>query len=53
MAHILLHGTLHVTIYEVDRLHSEGGGPHIFRKVYNLDDLFGGRKKNNNRYFYL
>ncbi|KAK6920201.1 Fructosamine/Ketosamine-3-kinase [Dillenia turbinata] len=26
MAHILLHGTLHVTIYEVDKLHS-GGGP--------------------------
>ena len=32
MAHILLHGTLHVTIYEVDKLHS-GGGPNIFRKV--------------------
>ncbi|KAF3942786.1 hypothetical protein CMV_030586 [Castanea mollissima] len=33
MAHILLHGTLHVTVYEVDKLHSGGGGPKIFRKV--------------------
>ena len=32
MAHILLHGTLHVTVYEVDKLHSDGG-PKIFRKV--------------------
>lgn len=34
MAQILLHGTLHVTIYEVDKLHGEGG--HFFRKVYTL-----------------
>lgn len=32
MAQILLHGTLHATIYEVDKLHGEGG--HFFRKVY-------------------
>ena len=32
MAHILLHGTLHATIYEVDKLHS-GGTPKFFRKV--------------------
>ncbi|KAL3511885.1 hypothetical protein ACH5RR_024602 [Cinchona calisaya] len=32
MDQVLLHGTLHVTIYEVDRLHGEGGGPYIFRK---------------------
>jgi hypothetical protein len=32
MAHILLHGTLHATIYEVDKLHS-GGAPKFFRKV--------------------
>lgn len=32
MAQILMHGTLHVTIYEVDRLH-KGEGPHFFRKV--------------------
>lgn len=32
MAQILLHGTLHVTIYEVDKLHSSGGG-NIFKKV--------------------
>ena len=34
MAEILLHGTLHVTIYEVDRLHGKGGGPNLFSKVY-------------------
>lgn len=35
MAQILLHGTLHVTVYEVDKLHpGEGGGSGIFTKVY-------------------
>ncbi|XP_042489404.1 phospholipase D alpha 1-like [Macadamia integrifolia] len=35
MAQILLHGTLHATIFEVDRLNSGGGngGPSIFRKL--------------------
>lgn len=32
MAQVLLHGTLHATIYEVDRLHG-GGETHFFRKV--------------------
>nr|XP_016458333.1 PREDICTED: phospholipase D alpha 1-like [Nicotiana tabacum]XP_016458334.1 PREDICTED: phospholipase D alpha 1-like [Nicotiana tabacum]XP_016458335.1 PREDICTED: phospholipase D alpha 1-like [Nicotiana tabacum] len=32
MAQILLHGTLHVTIYEVDNLQKEGGG-HFFSKI--------------------
>lgn len=32
MAQILLHGTLHVTIYEVDQLESGGGG-NFFTKV--------------------
>ncbi|XP_022850139.1 phospholipase D alpha 1-like isoform X1 [Olea europaea var. sylvestris] len=32
MAQILLHGTLHVTIFEVDRLHNGGGG-HFLRKM--------------------
>ncbi|KAL6996603.1 Hydrolyzes glycerol-phospholipids at the terminal phosphodiesteric bond, partial [Sarracenia purpurea var. burkii] len=32
MAQILLHGTLHVTIYEIDRLQRGSGGPKIFRK---------------------
>lgn len=37
MAQILLHGTLHVTIYEVDQLDSGGGGGGgFFRKVYHL-----------------
>ncbi|GFZ04080.1 phospholipase D alpha 1 [Actinidia rufa] len=31
MAQILLHGTLHVTIYEVDSLHG-GGGKNVFKK---------------------
>lgn len=26
MTQVLLHGTLHVTVYEVDKLHVEGGG---------------------------
>lgn len=32
MAQILLHGTLHATIYEVDKLHAGGGG-NFFTKV--------------------
>lgn len=31
MAQILLHGTLHVTIYDVDKLHG-GGGKNVFTK---------------------
>ncbi|GMP34760.1 hypothetical protein CsSME_00007499 [Camellia sinensis var. sinensis] len=42
MAQILLHGTLHVTIYEVDRLHSGGGGPNIFKKLMeNIEETVG------------
>ncbi|KAJ9179044.1 hypothetical protein P3X46_010872 [Hevea brasiliensis] len=41
MAQILLHGTLHVTIYEVDKLHSEGG-PHFIRKLMeNIEEKVG------------
>jgi phospholipase D1/2 len=32
MAQILLHGTLHATIYEVDKLKNIGGG-NVFSKV--------------------
>ena len=32
---IPLHGTLHATIFEIDRLHS-GGAPKFFRKVYHF-----------------
>uniref|UniRef100_A0A5B7ALB4 Phospholipase D n=1 Tax=Davidia involucrata TaxID=16924 RepID=A0A5B7ALB4_DAVIN len=40
MAQILLHGTLHATIYEVDKLH--GGGPNIFRKLMaNIEETVG------------
>jgi len=39
MAQILLHGTLHATIYEVDELHGGGGG-NFFSKVFVLG-LFG------------
>ncbi|CAL5444103.1 unnamed protein product [Camellia sinensis] len=35
MAQILLHGTLHVTIYEVDRLHT-GGPMDILKKITGL-----------------
>lgn len=40
MAQILLHGTLHVTIYEVDRL-SKGGVVGFFQKI---EDVVGGGK---------
>lgn len=34
MAQFVLHGTLHVTIYEIDQLHGEGGGGGgFFRKL--------------------
>ncbi|GFZ11840.1 phospholipase D alpha 1 [Actinidia rufa] len=42
MAEILLHGTLHVTIYEVDRLHGKGGGPNLFSKLMeNIQETVG------------
>ncbi|KAM7471690.1 hypothetical protein LguiA_009873 [Lonicera macranthoides] len=41
MAQILLHGTLHVTVYEVDQLHS-GGGHNIFKKfMANVEETIG------------
>lgn len=40
MAQILLHGTLHATIFEVDRLHAGDGGGNFFSKVFFLG-LFG------------
>lgn len=36
MAQILLHGTLHATIFEVDRLNAGGGGGNFFSKVFVL-----------------
>ncbi|KAK6915034.1 Phospholipase D/Transphosphatidylase, partial [Dillenia turbinata] len=48
MAQILLHGTLHVTIYEIDKLHS-GGGPKFLRQLReNIEEAVGlgrGTKK--------
>ncbi|KAF7135150.1 hypothetical protein RHSIM_Rhsim08G0214000 [Rhododendron simsii] len=42
MAQILLHGTLHVTIYEVDQLHGGGGGSNIFKKfMQNVEETVG------------
>ncbi|KAM7483646.1 hypothetical protein LguiB_008229 [Lonicera macranthoides] len=43
MAQILLHGTLHVTVYEVDKLHpGEGGGSGIFTKLMeNIEETVG------------
>ncbi|XP_076925185.1 phospholipase D alpha 1-like [Bidens hawaiensis] len=38
----LLHGTLHATIYEVDRIHGYGGGHNIFGKLKaNLEETVG------------
>jgi hypothetical protein len=41
MAQILLHGNLHVTIYEVDKI-GEGGGHGFFHKVFVLSFLCYG-----------
>ncbi|GJX66071.1 phospholipase D alpha 1 [Tanacetum coccineum] len=42
MSKVLLHGTLHVTIYEVDKLHGEAGGPNIFGKLMaNIQEAVG------------
>ncbi|KAK6127968.1 hypothetical protein DH2020_038270 [Rehmannia glutinosa] len=43
MAQILLHGTLHVTIFEVDRLHGEGGGGGNFfgKLMENIGETVG------------
>jgi len=42
MAQILLHGTLHVTIYEVDKLKVHGGGSNIFKKIIgNIEEIVG------------
>ncbi|CAN1123806.1 Phospholipase D alpha 1 [Linum perenne] len=43
MAHMLMHGKLHVTIYEVDKLPGgEGGGPGFFQKlVDNIGEKVG------------
>ncbi|KAI4387065.1 hypothetical protein MLD38_004926 [Melastoma candidum] len=41
MAQILLHGTLHATIYEVDKLHG-GNSPQFFRKMMeNIEETVG------------
>jgi hypothetical protein len=39
MAQILLHGTLHVTIFEVDKL-GDGGGHGFLHKVFFSLSLF-------------
>lgn len=42
MGEVLLHGTLHVTIYEVDKIHGARGGPHVFRKLMeNIEETVG------------
>ncbi|XP_075479863.1 phospholipase D alpha 1 [Primulina tabacum] len=41
MAQILLHGTLHVTIYEVDRLGSGGGGNFFSKLKENFEETIG------------
>ncbi|GJW55684.1 phospholipase D alpha 1 [Tanacetum coccineum] len=42
MAQIVLHGTLHVTIYEVDKIHVSGGGSNIFKKIVgNIQETVG------------
>ncbi|CAA0827374.1 Phospholipase D alpha 1 [Striga hermonthica] len=41
MAQILLHGTLHVTIYEVDRLHNGGGGNLFNKLMANIEESVG------------
>ncbi|KAL8522297.1 hypothetical protein ACS0TY_012437 [Phlomoides rotata] len=41
MSGILLHGTLHVTIYEVDRLQSGGGGNFFGKLMGNIGESVG------------
>ncbi|KAD6794549.1 hypothetical protein R6Q59_021474 [Mikania micrantha] len=42
MAETLLHGTLHATIYEVDKIHGYGSGNNIFSKFKaNLEETVG------------
>ncbi|XP_043715758.1 phospholipase D alpha 1-like [Telopea speciosissima] len=41
MAQILIHGTLHVTIFEVDKLHLGGGPNFIIRLVEKIEDNIG------------
>lgn len=41
MAQLLLHGTLHATIYEVDRLHSGGGGNFFSKLKENFEETIG------------
>ncbi|GJZ82314.1 phospholipase D alpha 1, partial [Tanacetum coccineum] len=42
MAQIVLHGTLHVTIYEVDKIHASGGGLNILKKIVgNIQETVG------------
>ncbi|KAL0354792.1 UNVERIFIED_CONTAM: Phospholipase D alpha 1 [Sesamum radiatum] len=41
MAQILLHGTLHATIYEVDRLHAGGGGNFLSKFMENVEEKIG------------
>ncbi|KAL8232352.1 hypothetical protein R6Q57_002130 [Mikania cordata] len=41
MAETLLHGTLHVTIYEVDKIHVSGGGNIFSKFVANIEETIG------------
>lgn len=41
MAQILLHGTLHVTIYEVDKLHASNPGNIFTKLVANIEEKVG------------
>lgn len=41
MAQILLHGTLHATIYEVDRLKTSAGGNFLSKIVDNIQETIG------------
>ncbi|KAK1281825.1 Phospholipase D alpha 1 [Acorus calamus] len=52
MAHILLHGTMHVTIFEADSLHrSTGGAPKFIRKIVGgIEDTVGIGKGSSKLY---
>lgn len=41
MAHILLHGSLHATVYEVDKLRGKGGGNFFSKLVDNIQETVG------------
>ncbi|XP_052199304.1 phospholipase D alpha 1-like [Diospyros lotus] len=50
MAQILLHGTLHATIYDVDKLHGTSGGNFLHKVVEHVGEALGSKKSASKLY---